>query len=77
MQNNGKGKTKKRAARAIFFLLIRGKSVLHVQFVILLITVLNFQKKILRPAGPQVFIFGRQNKYSSRQNLHLKINGIQ
>ena len=32
VQNN-KGKTKKRAARANFFLLIRRKSVLHVQFV--------------------------------------------
>lgn len=36
----------------------------------------NFQKKILRPAGPQVSIFGRRNKYSSRQKLHLTINRI-
>ena len=34
-------------------------------------------EKILGPAGPQVFIFGRQNKYSSCQNLYLRINGIQ
>ena len=39
--------------------------------------VLDFRKKILGPAGPQVFIFGRQNKYSSRQKLYLRINGIQ
>ena len=26
--------------------------------------VLDFQKKILGPAGPQVFVFGHQNKYS-------------
>ena len=39
--------------------------------------VLNFQKKILGPAGPQVFSFGRQNKYSSHQKLYLRINGIQ
>ena len=36
--------------------------------------VLDFQKKILGPAGPQVFIFGHQNKYSSRQKLYLRIN---
>ena len=36
--------------------------------------VLDFQKKILGPTGPQVFIFGRQNKYSSRQKLYLRIN---
>ena len=39
--------------------------------------VLDFQKKILGPSWPQVFIFGRQNKYSSRQKLYLRINGIQ
>ena len=33
VRNNNKGKTKKRAARANLFLLIRRKSVLHVQFV--------------------------------------------
>ena len=38
-------------------------------------TVLDFQKKILGPAGPQVFIFCRQNKYSGRQKLYLRING--
>ena len=27
-------------------------------------SVLDFQKKMLGPAGPQVFIFGRQNKTS-------------
>ena len=32
--------------------------------------VLDFQKKILGPAGPQVFIFCRQNKYSGRQKLY-------
>ena len=31
-------------------------------------SVLNFRKKILGPAGPQVFILGSQNKYSRRQN---------
>ena len=39
--------------------------------------VVDFQKKILGLAGPQVFIFGRQNKYSSHQKLYLRINGIQ
>ena len=29
--------------------------------------VLDFQKKMLEPAGPQVFIFGHQDKYSSCQ----------
>ena len=38
---------------------------------------LDFQKKIFGPAGPQVFIFGRQNEYSGRQKLYLRINGIQ
>ena len=37
---------------------------------------LDFQKKILGPAGPQVFIFCRQNKYSGRQKLYLRINGF-
>ena len=40
-------------------------------------SVLDFQKKILGPTGPQVFIFGHQNKYSSRQKLYLRINGKQ
>ena len=40
------------------------------------VSVLDFQKKILGPTGPQVFIFGRQNKYSSRQKLYLRTNGI-
>ena len=31
----------------------------------LAMAVLDFQKKMLGPAGPQVFIFGRQNKFSS------------
>jgi len=39
--------------------------------------VLDFQKKMLGPAGPQVFIFGRQNKSSSRQKLNLRTNQIQ
>ena len=39
--------------------------------------VLDFQEKILGPAGPQVFIFGRQNKYSSREKLYVRINGTQ
>ena len=34
------------------------------------VPVLDFQKKILGPAGPQVSIFGRQNKYFSCQKLH-------
>lgn len=34
------------------------------------------KKKTLRPAGPQVSIFSRRNKYSSRQKLHLTINKI-
>ena len=33
---------------------------------------LDFQKKILGPAGPHVH-FGRQNKYSSRQKLNLRL----
>ena len=36
----------------------------------------TFKKKTLRPAGPQVSIFSRRNKYSSRQKLHLTINKI-
>ena len=32
--------------------------------------VLDFQKKILGPTGPQVLIFCRQNKYSGRQKLY-------
>ena len=43
----------------------------------LAMAVLDFQKKMLGPAGPQVFIFGRQNKSSSRQILYLRSNGIQ
>ena len=43
VQNNGKGETKKRAARANLFLLIRRKSVLHVQFVYLLITSISLE----------------------------------
>ena len=31
------------------------------------------RKRILGPAGHQLFIFGRQNKYSCRQKLHLII----
>ena len=40
------------------------------------VPVLDFQKKIVGPAGPQVFIFCRQNKYSGRQKLYLRINGF-
>ena len=36
-------------------------------------SLLNFQKKILWPAGLQVFLFGHQNKYSSRQKLYIFI----
>ena len=43
----------------------------------LAMAVLDFQKKMLGPAGPQVFIFGRQNKSSSRQISYLRTNGIQ
>ena len=43
---------------------------------LLILRIRNFQKKKLRPAGPQVSIFSRQNKYSSRQKLHLTINRI-
>ena len=50
---------------------------LSFSLVLMPVTVLDFQKKILMPAGPQVFIFGRQKKYSSRQKLYLRINGIQ
>ena len=39
-------------------------------------TVLDFQKKILGPGGPQVFFFGRQNKYSSRQKSYLRTNCV-
>ena len=38
---------------------------------------LNFQKKMLGPAGPQVFIFGRQTKSSSHQKLSLRTNKTQ
>ena len=37
VQNNGKAEDKKRAARAIFFFLIRKKGVLHVQLVFFLL----------------------------------------
>ena len=37
---------------------------------------LDFQEKILRPPGLQVFIFGRQDKYSSRQKLSSRKNRI-
>ena len=37
---------------------------------------LDFQKKIVGPAGPQVFIFCRQNKYSGHQKLYSRINGF-
>ena len=40
------------------------------------VPVLDFQKKVVGPAGPQVFIFCRQNKYSGRQELYLRINGF-
>ena len=43
----------------------------------LAMAVLDFQKKMLGPAGPQVFIFGRQNKSSSRQKLYLRTIEIQ
>ena len=39
----------------------------------ILVSVLDFQKKILGPAGPQVFSFCRQNKYSSPQKLNLRL----
>ena len=39
-------------------------------------SVLDFQKKILGPGGPQVFFFGRQNKYSSRQKSYLRTNCV-
>ena len=43
----------------------------------LAMAVLDFQKKMLGPAGPQVFIFGRQNKSSSSQKLYLRTIEIQ
>ena len=39
-------------------------------------TGLDFQKKILGPPGLQVFIFGHQDKYSSRQKLSSRKNRI-
>ena len=36
----------------------------------------RLSEKILGPAGPQVFIFCRPNKYSGRQKLYLRINGF-
>ena len=42
VQNNGKGKTKKRVGRANLFLVIR-KSLLHVQFVFLLIRSISLE----------------------------------
>ena len=35
----------------------------------------RLSEKILGPAGPQVFIFGRQNEYSGRQKLYLRTDG--
>ena len=52
-----------------FSLSLRNKTVYNE----ILVSVLDFQKKILGPAGPQVFIFGRQNKYSSLQKLNLRL----
>ena len=43
----------------------------------LAMAVLDFQKKMLGPAGPQFFIFGRQNKSSSCQKLYLRTIEIQ
>ena len=43
----------------------------------LAMAVLDFQKKMLGPAGPQVFIFGRQTKSSSCQKLNLRTNKTQ
>ena len=37
---------------------------------------LNFQKQILGPIGPQVFISCCQNKYAGHQKLYLRINGF-
>ena len=37
----------------------------------------RLSEKLLGPAGPQVLIFGHQNKYSSRQKLHVRTNRIQ
>ena len=39
------------------------------QFAAIMLSVLDFQKKMFGPADPQVFIFGRHSKYSSRQNM--------
>ena len=38
--------------------------------------VLDFQKKIFGPAGPQVFIFCHQHNYCGRQKIYLRINGF-
>ena len=35
----------------------------------------RLSEKSIGPAGPQVFIFYRQNKYSGRQKLYFRING--
>ena len=43
VQNNNKGKTKKRAARANLSFAIRRKSVLHVHFVFLLIRCISLE----------------------------------
>ena len=37
-----------------------------------IMSLLHFQKKMLGSAGPQVFIFGRQDKSSSRQKEIVK-----
>ena len=37
----------------------------------------RLSEKMLGPAGPQVFIFGRQNKSCSRQKLYLRTIEIQ
>ena len=43
MQNNDKGKTKKRAVRANLLLLIKRKSMPHVQFVFMLIRSISLE----------------------------------
>ena len=54
-----------------------GKAYFIVKTTGLAMAVLDFQKKMLGPAGHQVFIFGRQNKSSSRQKLYLRTIEIQ
>ena len=59
-------------------MMVSHKKVKTGSFAAIILSVLDFQKKMLGPADLyKVFIFGHQNKNSSHQKLYLRTNGIQ